>query len=260
MSEAVLLRWTTFCSELESFIVYAGRQEVHPNETVAYTIVERMENVLQSLRGVLEYILDYNPVSDEEVTSIREFECAVEELTVACQRVSSWWQDYIDTEQASDPLSLSHRYSSPVIHISGAQGRPRFDISKDQLEYLSSLSFSWTDIAAILGVSRMTIYRRRQEFNLPTRRDTLSDTELRQLIVAWKTEMPNIGVTMITGRVLASGHHVRRERIRQVIRRVDPLSTALRAPSGLTSRRPYSVPGPNCLWHIGKLETYLLFL
>ena len=62
---------------------------MHPNETVAYTIVERMENVLPSLRGVLEYILDYNPVSDEEVTSIREFECAVEELTVACQRVSS---------------------------------------------------------------------------------------------------------------------------------------------------------------------------
>ena len=68
--------------------------------------------------------------------------------------------------------------------------------------------------------------------------------------------MPNIGVTMITGRILASGHHVRRERIRQVIRRVDPLSTALRAPSG---RRPYSVPGPNCLWHIGKLKTTSFF-
>ena len=38
-------------------------------------------------------------------------------------------------------------------------GRPQFDISKEQLEYLSSLGFKWTEVAALLGVSRMTIYR-----------------------------------------------------------------------------------------------------
>ena len=51
MLEAVLLRWTTFCSELESFIVYAGRQEVHPNETVAYTIVERMHGLIVTIKA-----------------------------------------------------------------------------------------------------------------------------------------------------------------------------------------------------------------
>ena len=39
------------------------------------------------------------------------------------------------------------------------RGRPRFDISKEQLLYLYSFSFSWSDIAKVLGVSRMTIYR-----------------------------------------------------------------------------------------------------
>ena len=38
-------------------------------------------------------------------------------------------------------------------------GRPRYEISKEQLEYLSSLSFKWNEIAALLGVSRMTIHR-----------------------------------------------------------------------------------------------------
>ena len=41
-----------------------------------------------------------------------------------------------------------------------------------------------------------------------------------------------------------------REQIRETIRRTDPLNTALRW-HGTTARQPYSVPGPNSLWHIG---------
>ena len=63
----------------------------------------------------------------------------------------------------------------------------------------------------------------------------------------------------MTGRIHACGHHVQRERIRQALRRVDPLSAALQAPGGLTSRRPYSVPGPNSLWHIGKPKCLISF-
>ena len=43
--------------------------------------------------------------------------------------------------------------------MAGNIGRPRFAISRDQLLYLASLSFKWTEIAALLGVSRMIIYR-----------------------------------------------------------------------------------------------------
>ena len=46
------------------------------------------------------------------------------------------------------------------------RGCPQLEISRDQLEYLVSLSFNWTQIAAILGVSRMTVYRRRREFGM----------------------------------------------------------------------------------------------
>ncbi len=35
----------------------------------------------------------------------------------------------------------------------------RFDVSREQLEYLRSLSFHWIDIAALLGISRGTLYR-----------------------------------------------------------------------------------------------------
>ena len=32
-------------------------------------------------------------------------------------------------------------------------------LSREQLEYLASLSFTWSEIAVILGVSRTTIFR-----------------------------------------------------------------------------------------------------
>ena len=40
----------------------------------------------------------------------------------------------------------------------------------------------------------------------------------------------------------------------KVTRDRDPIGVALRWPAGATRRQPYSVAGPNSLWHIGKLE------
>jgi len=51
------------------------------------------------------------------------------------------------------------------------------------LEYFVSLSFNWTRIAAILGISRMTVYCRRQEFGmLDEPRTNVSDGELLVLV------------------------------------------------------------------------------
>ena len=63
--------------------------------------------------------------------------------------------------------SFDTAYRAPLIRLAG-RGRPTFDISREQLEYLASLLFTWSQIAALLGVSRMTIYRRREEFHMFT--------------------------------------------------------------------------------------------
>ena len=64
------------------------------------------------------------------------------------------WQLYID--QINTQIN-STSYRAPILMISGRPGRPMFNISADQLIYLHSLSFTWTQISAMLGVSRMTI-------------------------------------------------------------------------------------------------------
>ena len=152
---------------------------------------------MSTLKTVLELLNVYDPDSPVERTCVEEYKSAVGNLISACQSIAYWWQEYVDSEQASD---RSYAYGTPVVHIRGERGRPRFDITKDQLEYLSSLSFSWSEIASILGVSRMTVFRRGQEFNITLqRRDTLTDSELIQLISDWKTEVLNVGVTIVTG-------------------------------------------------------------
>lgn len=106
-------------------------------------------------------------------------------------------------------------------------------------------------IADLLCVSRMTIFRRRREFGLTeTLSESVSDDELEGIIRRIKRNFPSLGQTMVWGRVRSMGYHVTRERIREVIRTVDPINTALRW-RDTTSRRTYSVPGPNSLWHIG---------
>lgn len=58
---------------------------------------------------------------------------------------------------------------------------------------------------------------------------------------------------MLYGSIRARGIKVTREEVRSTLRFLDPLGSSLRSPSGATSRRPYSVPGPNSLWHIGTV-------
>ena len=65
---------------------------------------------------------------------------------------------------------------------------------------------------------------------------------------------------MLLGQLRALNISVSRERVRRTIRRIDPLNTALRWGGNLSSRRPYSVPGPNSLWHIGMYIICMLIV
>lgn len=58
---------------------------------------------------------------------------------------------------------------------------------------------------------------------------------------------------IVWGRLRSVGITVWRGRLRQAIRTIDSLHTALHWRGDLTGRRPYSVPGPNSLWHLGEI-------
>ena len=79
----------------------------------------------------------------------------------------------------------------------------------------------------------------------------VSDQELTSTIKLIRQNTPYAGVSMMCGTLRVRGIRVTRERVRTLLRTIDPLSSALRWPAAATKRRPYSVAGPNSLWHIG---------
>jgi len=83
-------------------------------------------------------------------------------------------------------------------------------------------------------------------------RITPTDAQLHTIVTEIKRGQPELGEVMVMGRIRSMGYKVTRDRLRQEVRSADPLFTALRWRGGLTCRRPYNVPGPNSLWHIGK--------
>ena len=110
-----------------------------------------ISRLLTLLRGPLP---SGTQLGEEESTIILEY-CAYLSQLLQCLRIISLeWQAYLEV------CELRSQSAYAVGHVQSASrpvGRPRFDISEDQLEYLSSMSFSWTQIASMLGVSRMTV-------------------------------------------------------------------------------------------------------
>ena len=132
-------------------------------------------------------------------------------------------------------------------------GRPLFCIPKELLEDIRSVGFySWSEIAKMLRISHWTLYRRLREFDLQTlgRFSDISEECLDGLILGYISRHGyTTGESYLIEFIRSQGLKVQRDRIRASLTRVDPHNTALRWACVIT-RRVYSVPGPNALWHI----------
>lgn len=71
-----------------------------------------------------------------------------------------------------------------------SRGRPRLDISEDQLTHLLSLNFTCPAIATMLGVSLRTIRRRMLEYGLSVSSlySTITDAELDEAVTSLKDQ------------------------------------------------------------------------
>ena len=242
--------WSRFFEEVGRVISESQRQLGIANEEFVEYIVEKLETGLRNLNSILEVFRN----GEEELLEEEEREIAasyrrdISELISSVQTILSDWNVYQDTFD-SDTQDQGFRFE--VVHVPGRRGRPAFGIRRNQLEYLHSLGFTWTEMATLLGVSRMTLYRRREEFGmLSSLQQSISDRELQEHVRRIRSDSPYVGESMILGRLRSLSIRASRERVRHAVREVDPLNTALRWGRNLSSRRPYSVPGPNSLWHI----------
>lgn len=141
---------------------------------------------------------------------------------------------------------------STLEDVDNVFGRPRIAVEKAEMERLFGIYRSWKEVASLMGVSTKTLQRRRIEVGLimsnrvgPRRTYTdIADEELQRTIRDVLRILPNAG---IIGACRQRNIHVQRQRLRDAINVVDPVSRALRRSISII-RRTYSVPAPNSLW------------
>lgn len=247
----VVSEWVTFFTEIERFVASASRQIGFANEQFSEFVVDRLEIFIVSVSSLLSHLGANLPSNERSMENAISRICSNLTVLLGCLRaILSEWEDYLNHHCCTGGNMYS--YTAPVA-VSSLPGRPRFDISKEQLEYLHSMSFTWVQIADLLGVSRMTIYRRRREFGLTEIASTnITDRELEHTLHQMRRDFPSIGQTMVWATLRSMGYRVTRERVREAIRITDPINTSLRWRE-VSVRRTYSVPGPNSLWHLGMV-------
>ena len=242
-SDNLTTGWSDFFSQISMFLMSCGRQYGLANEDYSEYVIERLSVTLRGVNDIGRLLREAdNPILSGIETSIRE-------LALNLEQCIQLWREYMDGLG-----TVSGNEYTPSLEYSGrGAGRPRFTISKEQLLYLRSLSFTWTSISKMLMVSRMTIYRRRVEYDLNEDNSlSISDEVLATAVRGIIEQHPAVGQSFVWGVLRSQGCVVSRERVRQAVRRCDPLNTALRLVGISTPRQPYSVPGPNSLWHIGE--------
>lgn len=139
--------WDTFFGALESLISSCRRQDGVANLGFTDYAIGRLNAAMQTVSSVLQRVRE----GPHEV--LRSYGDHLQELLSSLRMLITHWQMYADS---LDQTSTATGYHVRLIHTH-RQGRPRFEVDEDQLLYLRSLSFNWTAIAALLGVSRMTV-------------------------------------------------------------------------------------------------------
>ena len=98
---------------------------------------------------------------DEQV--VVRYRGLLSDLSLMIRSLLSYWNLYLN-ELEND--SMRYSFQAQATGIPGLRGCPSFDVEQSQIQYLRSLNFTWSEISNLLGVSRMTVYRRRNEFGM----------------------------------------------------------------------------------------------
>ena len=134
-------------------------------------------------------------------------------MSTALADVLNAWHHYIATGSIT-PTTVAEQTATTKTNAS-TPGRPAYDISPETLEELRALGFSWCKIAKLVGVSRWTIHRRVEKYNLQETREfsDLSDERLDELVMTYiSTHGPATGQGYVAGYIKSLGLRVQRKK------------------------------------------------
>ncbi len=209
--------WEALFTEMDNFLVSLQRKKENPEKRFMEYAIERLEMCITSVARIRDHLnSSAADVTDpEESSTVGTYCLHFEQLIQHLRFITMEWQQYLDNYQVRE---LRHAYSTPYTSSVGAsergRGRPKFD------EYLNSMSFKWSQVARLLGVSRTTVYRRRIELGVTADRlvSNVTDDQLKEIIRDIRKNYPSLGESLARGMLTSMGVHASRSRIRSCIR------------------------------------------
>ncbi len=237
-----------FLSDLPNKIEQAKRQLFSGNLNAAEFWYRRIGDFLNALNVLCRRF--------EESQSDGELITYLNNLLTEIHVIYARFEAVISTQanQSSNELCIS-RFPNDIPAEGTVWGRPKSQITREELESLFDIYKSWKEVASFLGVCERTIQRRRIELGMSTSSRSghrctytnISDDGLCEVIREILNILPNAGESYLVGACRSRGIHVQRRRLRDAINVVDPVSRALRRTVSIVRRR-YNVRGPNSLW------------
>ena len=162
--------------------------------------------------------LDLTSVDSKELMSLADIFKEVYQLLFAL---------YVCKANEATAISLIQTPSN----CSGTPRRPKYDIPKPVLKDLRGLSCSWLKISSMFGVSRWTIYRRVQQYDLRNLQHftNIADEDLDKMVKDYLSRHGyTTGEPYISGYLHSKAIILQRKRVRASINRVDPVNSAVR--------------------------------
>ena len=158
----------------------------------------------------LHYLVDAYHFLDDDLTTINELIRNLRMMYVDLFR---------DMMKTTDRLVYLNLEPLPT-ETSGRPGRPKYIINEEKLVFLKQLGFTWKNIAAMLLVSRWTIYRRINQLGLHevTGYSNLTDEELDNIIIRFKQEHGiSVGRSHVMGHLRSLGFRVQKRLITKAL-------------------------------------------
>ena len=137
-------------------------------------IVSMLEDIQRKLNGVVRNDeLDYLIFQLERIETILCLCMQTMEVnSTILSKISE--AKYLLLSLSSDRVENQHDHRSQTsTTFSSNHGRPQYDISKEQLEYLVQFGFKAPQIAMMLGVSEATVRRRYRVFQISSKQARL---------------------------------------------------------------------------------------
>ncbi|KAI6100991.1 hypothetical protein EDD16DRAFT_1477898, partial [Pisolithus croceorrhizus] len=105
------------------------------------------------------------------------------------------------------------------------------------------------ELACTLGVHRNMLHLYMKQHGIKHHYSALSNMELDQLIMQFKTTHPESSLCYVIGHLQALGHHVQYQHVLHSLHRVDHIGQALRDQQ-VWKQQKYYVKQPDVVWHI----------